>query len=198
MHRRNAAERAIRTNKNHLLARLATCYPEFPLTEWDHLIEQCNITLNLLRTARTNPNLSVYAYLHGNYNFHAHPLAPPGTKVVLHKKMDNRGSWQYHGVEAWYIGPSLNHCICFKCFIPSTGATIHTDTVQLIPHIAPIPSFSDDEAAQFYINPVDHPEEHSEMFMSGYGYDSNQSSSNYMEYLGLIEGLRWAVRHYPK
>ena len=50
----------------------------------------------------------------------------------------------------------------------------------------------------FYINPVDHPEEHSEMFMSGYGYDSNQSSSNYMEYLGLIEGLRWAVRHYPK
>ena len=31
MHRRNAAERAIRTFKNHFLAGLATCDPDFPL-----------------------------------------------------------------------------------------------------------------------------------------------------------------------
>ena len=146
MHRRNAAERAIRTYKNHLLAGLATCHPEFPLTEWDRLIDQCNITINLLRTSRINPNLSAYNYIYGNYDFNAHPLAPPGTKVVLHKKPDNRGSWQYHGVEAWYVGPSLNHYRCFKCFVPSTGATLDTDTVQLIPHLTPIPKFSDADA----------------------------------------------------
>ena len=33
MHRINAAERAIRTYKNHLLAGLATCDKEFPITE---------------------------------------------------------------------------------------------------------------------------------------------------------------------
>ena len=32
-HRKNAAERAIRTAKNYLLARLATYDPDFPITE---------------------------------------------------------------------------------------------------------------------------------------------------------------------
>jgi hypothetical protein len=32
-HRRNAAERAIRTFKNHFLAGLATCHPDFPIRE---------------------------------------------------------------------------------------------------------------------------------------------------------------------
>ena len=50
-HRTNAAERAIRTFKNHLIAGLATCHPDFPLGEWDRLLEQCEITLNLLRNA---------------------------------------------------------------------------------------------------------------------------------------------------
>ena len=154
MHRRNAAERAIRTYKNHLLAGLATCHPEFPLTEWDRLIEQCNITINLLRTSRINPNLSAYTYIHGNYDFNAHPLAPPGTKVVLHKKPDNRASWQYHGVEAWYVGPSLDHYRCFKCFVPSTGTVIDTDTVQLIPHLTPIPAFNDADAIKQAISDI--------------------------------------------
>ena len=35
IHRRNAAERAIRTFKNHLLAILASCDPNFPIAEWD-------------------------------------------------------------------------------------------------------------------------------------------------------------------
>jgi hypothetical protein len=33
VHRRNAAERAIRTFKNHFLACLATCDPDFPVAE---------------------------------------------------------------------------------------------------------------------------------------------------------------------
>ena len=52
IHRRNAAERAIRTYKNHLIAGLYTCDPQFPSREWDRLLPQCNITLNLLRSAR--------------------------------------------------------------------------------------------------------------------------------------------------
>ena len=35
MHRINAAERAIRTFKNHFLAGLATIDPKFPIREWD-------------------------------------------------------------------------------------------------------------------------------------------------------------------
>ena len=156
MHRRNAAERAIRTYKSHLLAGIATCHPDFPLTEWDRLIDQCNLTINLLRTSRINPNLSAYAYLNGNFDFNAHPLAPPGTKVVIHKKPNDRTSWQYHGTEAWYIGPSLEHYRCFKCFIPATGAIINTDTVKMIPHMVPIPNFTDAIAVQQAIADILH------------------------------------------
>ena len=55
VHRRNAAERAIQTWKNHFCAGLATCDPKFPLTEWDLLMPQASITLNLLRSSRVSP-----------------------------------------------------------------------------------------------------------------------------------------------
>ena len=45
-YRRNAAERTIRTYDNHLLAGLATCDSEFPISEWDRLLPQCDLTLN--------------------------------------------------------------------------------------------------------------------------------------------------------
>ena len=64
-HRRNLAERAIRTYKNHLKAILASLDPEFPLIECDRLIKQFNITLSLLRSARANPSLFSYTHIFG-------------------------------------------------------------------------------------------------------------------------------------
>ena len=69
IHRANLAERAIQTYKNHFKAGLATVDPDFPLAEWDRLIPQANITLNLLRASRVNPQLSAYAYLFGEFNY---------------------------------------------------------------------------------------------------------------------------------
>ena len=91
-HRNNLAERAIQTYKAHFKAGLATCDENFPLSEWDRLIEQSNITLNLLRSSRSNPKLSAWAYLFGEFNFSATPLAPPGTKIIAHKDTKIRGS----------------------------------------------------------------------------------------------------------
>ena len=139
IHRRNAAERAIQTFKNHLMAGFTTCDKIFPLQEWDRLLPQAEITLNLLKTSRVNPKLSAYAYLFGNFDFNKTPLAPPGTKVLIHKKSGIRGSWDYHGVEGWYIGPSLEHYRCVKCYNPDTYTEIDTDTFQLIPNATPIP-----------------------------------------------------------
>ena len=86
IHCRNSAERAIRTFKNHLLANLEGADPNFPVSEWDRLLPQIQITLNLLRNSRVNPALSSYAYLFGNYDFNKAPLAPVGTKVISHLK----------------------------------------------------------------------------------------------------------------
>ena len=90
IHRRNAAERAIQTFKNHFLAGIATYNPKFPINEWDRLLQQAEITLNLLRQSRQNAKLSAYSYLFGPYNYNRNPMVPPGTKVIVHKNPSNR------------------------------------------------------------------------------------------------------------
>jgi hypothetical protein len=49
MHRRNAAERAIRTFKAHFLGILTGVSGDFPRHLWDLLLTQAELTLNLLR-----------------------------------------------------------------------------------------------------------------------------------------------------
>ena len=134
IHRRNAAERAIQCFKNHLLAILAAADPNFPISEWDRLVRQAVLTINLLRNSRVNCKLSAYAYLFGNFDFNATPLAPPGTRILLHLKPDKRPSWGFHGEDGWYIGPSLEHYRCVKCFMPATGREKDADTVEFFPH----------------------------------------------------------------
>ena len=91
-HCRNAAERAIRTFKSDLLSGLATDDPDYPLQEWDRIIPQAELTLNLLRSSRLNPKLLAWAYLFGNFDFNKSPLFPPGTKIILHAKPGKRAS----------------------------------------------------------------------------------------------------------
>jgi hypothetical protein len=98
-HRRNAAERATQTWKNHFCSGLATC----------DLLSQANITLNLLRSSQQQPKLSAYACLNGNFDFNKSPLAPPGTRVVVHITPDQRNNMAPHGVDGWYVGPSTEH-----------------------------------------------------------------------------------------
>jgi hypothetical protein len=144
-HRRNLAERAIQTWKNHFKAGLASVDPKFPLSEWDRLISQANITLNLLRTARVNPKLSAYAYIFGEFNFSATPLAPPGTKIVAHIKSDQRRTWELNGETGWYVGPSLNHYRCVQCYFPRTRTVRDCDTVTFFPSNIPFPDIRLDD-----------------------------------------------------
>ena len=145
IHRANAAERAIQTFKDHFLAGLSSCNPQFPLREWDRLLHQAVITLNLLRNARQNPKLSAYAFLFGTYDFTRYPLAPPGTKIVVHAKPTDRASWGFHGRDGWTIGPSLEHYRCIKCFIPTTKSEINSDTLAFFPHEIPLPQVSTED-----------------------------------------------------
>jgi hypothetical protein len=77
-HRRNAAERAIRTFKEHFVAGISSVDPSFPLQLWDRLLPQTEITLNLLRTSRLHPQLSAAAHFHGIVDYNKTAFAPPG------------------------------------------------------------------------------------------------------------------------
>ena len=85
-HRANMAERAILTFKSHFKAGLASLDPDYPIREWDRLLPQAEMTLNLLRSSRLNPKLSAHAFLFGQFDYNKTPIVPPGTKVVVHKK----------------------------------------------------------------------------------------------------------------
>ena len=145
MHRRNAAEKAIRTFKNHLLRGLATCDPDFPIHEWDRILPQCEITLNLLRTSCINPKLSAWAAIQGIHDFNKWPMAPPGAKVYIHAKPEKRTSWAYHGQQEFYVGPSKEHYRCLRCYLPKTHTEIISDTVKFLPRFIPIPHASIDD-----------------------------------------------------
>ena len=99
IHRRNAAERAIRTFKNHFIAGLSSVHSTFPMQLWCRLLQQAELTLNLLRPSRLNPKLSAYAQLEGSFDFNRTPLVPPGVKTLVYETPSQRGSWSPHGVE---------------------------------------------------------------------------------------------------
>jgi len=88
-HRANAAERAIQTFKKHMKSCLATVDPRYPLKEWDRLLPQCKLTLNLLCLAKVNPKLSAWEYLFGVFDYNKTPIVPPGTKLVAHTTRKN-------------------------------------------------------------------------------------------------------------
>ena len=112
----------------------------FPITEWDRILPQAEITLNLLRNCRIKPHLSAWAYLNGTYNLTKNPMAPPGSKLWIHTKPANRSSWAFHGIQGWYIGPTLQHYQCVQCYVPSTRSEVISDTIKFLPDYIPIPS----------------------------------------------------------
>ena len=86
MHQINAAERAVRTFKNHFIAALCTVDPCLLFYLWDRLLTQVTMKLNMLRQSRLNPGLSAYEQVDGIHNFEKTPLAPLVCKVQIHKK----------------------------------------------------------------------------------------------------------------
>jgi hypothetical protein len=108
-HRRNSAERAIRSFKDHLISGLCSTDKSFPMHLWDRLLPQAVITLIMLRTSRINPKLSAATHIYGKYYFNRAPMAPPGTIIIAHETPNRRRTWAPHGQDGWYIGPALEH-----------------------------------------------------------------------------------------
>ena len=137
VHRRNAAERAIRTLKKHFVATLCSTDPAFPLYLWDRLLPQAMLSLNLMRGSRMNTKLSAYVQLFGVYDYNRTPIAPPGTRAIIHDKPANRETWAAHGLDGWYIGPAMESYRCYTCWINETRRERICDTVAFLPmHVA--------------------------------------------------------------
>jgi hypothetical protein len=141
-HRRNAAERAIRTFKEHFVAGLSSVDPSFPMHLWDRLLPQAEITLNLLRTYRLHPQLSAAAHYHGLVDYNKTAFAPPGCKIIAHEKPGKRRTWAPHGQHGYSLGPALHHYRCQNVYISTTASERIMDTLEYFPHNYQMPQFS--------------------------------------------------------
>jgi hypothetical protein len=138
-HRQNSAERAIRSFKDHLIAGLCSTDKSFPMHLWDRILPQAVITLNMLRTSRSNPKLSAATHIFGQYDFNRSPMVPPGTRIIAHEIPGRRRTWAPHGQDGWYIGPALEHYICYTVYITKTRSNRIVETVDFFPHKFTLP-----------------------------------------------------------
>ena len=139
IHRRKSAERAIKTFREHFIARLASTHKDFPIHLWFQILPHASLTLNLLQQYRMNPKLSGYAQLHGEFNYNAMPLATPGTQVIIHEKPTVRGTWKSRGVKLCYLSPSMNHYRCHCVYVIKIREERESDCVEFSPHNTPLP-----------------------------------------------------------
>ena len=116
----NVAEVAIKNFKAHFISILAGVDDDFPIRQWDKLLTQAELTLNLLRQANANPKLSAYSYLFGNFDYNRLPLAPLGCAVQVHVPPERRTSW---GSAHAKVGTLVAHGIII--------VSIHTSTTAL-------------------------------------------------------------------
>ena len=159
-HRRNAAERAIRTFKNHFIAGLCSVDKNFPLHLWDKLLPQAEITLNLMRGSRINPKLSAHAQMHGHFDFNRTPLAPPGIRVLVHIKPSERTTWSPHGADGWYTGPALESYRCYTVWLWETRATRLCDTLTWFPTKVTMPLASSNDLILAGVHDILHALQH--------------------------------------
>jgi len=148
LHRTNTAERAIATFKDHLVARLASTDPAFPLRLWCRLIHQVTTTLNLMRPSRINPKVSTEEMLNGAFDYDQTPLAPPGTRVIIHETPSVRKTWAPHSVDGWYIGGAPNHYRCHRCYVIKSRSERIARTVEFFPYLYSMPTTTSADAAR--------------------------------------------------
>jgi hypothetical protein len=128
-HRRNLAEKAIQTWKDHFIAALSGTADKFPLHLWCQTLPQMERQLNLLRQSHTNPKISAYAQLYGHHDYNALPFVPIGMEALVHDKPSRRSSFAQHCTKGWVLGTSPEHYRCYKVWSNTSRATRISATV---------------------------------------------------------------------
>ena len=91
---------------------------------WCRIIEQVMETLKLLWTFRLNPKISAEIQLNGVFGFNVTPMVLPGTKVIIHGKINGLKIWSPHGFKGWYVGPAQENYRCYRLYLVSSSSII--------------------------------------------------------------------------
>ncbi|KAL7523689.1 LOW QUALITY PROTEIN: hypothetical protein ACHAWF_000626, partial [Thalassiosira exigua] len=128
-HRRNIAEKAIQTYKSHAIGVCSGLPQSFPLHQWDELLPQIDMQVNLLRFSNGAPRVCAWTALQGQHDFNRHPLAPLGIEMHLLEQPDKRKSWGVKSKLGHYLGTSLEHYRYYFGYFAETGAKRGSESV---------------------------------------------------------------------
>ena len=128
-HRRNLAEKAIQTWKDHFVAVLSGTADSFPMHLWDRVLRQAELQLAMLRQTNTNPKVSTYTQLYGPHNYNAKPFVPIGMEAMVHDKPNKRKTFAQHCSKGYVLGTSMEHYRCWEMWSPKTRSTRISETV---------------------------------------------------------------------
>ena len=65
------------------------------------------MTLTMLQECRFDPKFSACEALEGRFDFNTTPLASIGCNIIAHETPEKRKMWAPHGVNGFYLGPSM-------------------------------------------------------------------------------------------
>ena len=128
-HRRNIAEKAIQTFKDHFVSVLCGTDAKFPMQLWCRILRQAEHQLNLLRKSRVDPSMSTYEALYGKHNYDQNPWAPLGCAVELHVTPNKRKTWGKHTKTGYYLGNATEHYRCHEIWTVDTRSVRIGQTV---------------------------------------------------------------------
>ena len=102
-----------------------------------------------------------YDQLEGIYDFNLKLIGPLGSKVYVHELPQQQATWSPHTIEGYYIGPELDHYICYRTCIPATRAVRIANTIFWMPYYCKAPKNLSEDAAiaakQDLIHDLNHP-----------------------------------------
>jgi hypothetical protein len=103
----------------------------------------------MLRHLRINPKLSAYTQIFGVFDYNRTPLAPIGTRTVVHQRTTQQGHTTFadRGVIGWSVRPVMNHYWHWTFYIPKTRGTRVSDTVVFLPEKYTMPTTASTDRA---------------------------------------------------
>jgi hypothetical protein len=136
------AEKAVQTYTSCFKSITASLPLSFSISYWCRLLEQCDLSVNIVRPHRHNPKLSSWSVMEGEFHFDSIPIAPPGSQMLMQVKPENMRIVGLNAKKAWYTRPFLIHYRAFKGVMPSTGGRRISDTVKFQHHVIDTPSLT--------------------------------------------------------
>ena len=123
-HRRNIADRAIQTWKNHFIGVISRAAATFPLHLWCQAIPQAERQLMLLSMSNFKPKISSYAHVYVQHDYNAEPFVPIGIESIVRDKPNRRKTFAEHCRKIYFLDTSFEHYCAWKIWMINTPGNL--------------------------------------------------------------------------